>query len=142
MIEEDYVSYETAQLLKSKGFDELCYACYEYFKSGVTMYSGWLFEYKGEPVHNTNDRVKCPTLQMAMKWLREIYHIHTEICLYKTNKDDIEPKKSRKAPYYTFRVWDSVTGNNVDKRLTNNFIGDTYEQACEAAILYCLENLI
>ena len=92
MIEEDYVSYETAQLLKSKGFDELCYACYEYFRSGVTMYSGWLFEYKGEPVHNTNDRVKCPTLQMAMKWLREIYHIHTEICLYKTNKDDIEYK--------------------------------------------------
>ena len=39
-------------------------------------------------------------------------------------------------------VWDSVTGNNIDKRLTNDFIGDTYEEACEAALKYVLEKLI
>ena len=77
-----------------------------------------------------------------MKWLREVHRIHIEICLYKTSEDDIEPMKSRKTPYYTFGVWDSVTGYNVDERLINDFIGDTYEQACEAAIKYCLENLI
>ena len=88
------------------------------------------------------DYMAAPTQQIVMKWLREVHYIHTEICLYKTNKDDIEPKKSRKAPYYTFGVWDTVTGNNVDKRLTNDFIGDSYEEACEAAIKYCLEHLI
>ena len=77
-----------------------------------------------------------------MKWLREVHHIHTEICLYKTSENDVEPKKNRKAPYYTFGVWDSVTGNNIDKRLTNDFIGDTYEEACEAALKYILEKLI
>ena len=28
MITEDYVSFETAKLLKEKGFDELCYQKY------------------------------------------------------------------------------------------------------------------
>ena len=34
MIEEEYVRFETAKLLKEKGFDEICYASYEYFESG------------------------------------------------------------------------------------------------------------
>lgn len=128
MITEDYVSYETAQLLKSKGFDELCYACYEYFRSGVTMYSGWLFEYKGEPVHNTNDRVKCPTLQMSMKWLREAHNLYINIFVTWKNK----------IPHYQW---------SIDNLITQDTIYETpclekYEQACEAAILYCLENLI
>ncbi len=29
MITEDYVSFETAKLLKEKGFDELCYQKYD-----------------------------------------------------------------------------------------------------------------
>lgn len=132
MITEDYVNFETAKLLKEKRFDIPCDYAYNN-KAGH-------FE-----VDRSNfDEVYCfrPSLAMAMKWLREVHHIYIEICLYKTNKDDIEPKKSRKSPYYTFGVWDTITGNNVDKRLTNDFIGDTYEQACEAAIKYCLENLI
>lgn len=127
-ITEDYVSFETALLLKKKGFEQV--GCQKQYNTQGDLCVGYCYG----PV--------APTLQMAMKWLREVHNIYTEICLYKTNKDDIEPKKSRKAPYYTFSIWDTVTGNNVDKRFTNDFIGDTYEQACEAAIKYCLENLI
>ena len=75
MLKEDYCSYEVAKLLKEKGFDETCYACYEYFSSSVTMYSGWPFEYKGEVVNNSKDRIKCPTHQMAMKWLRNVHNV-------------------------------------------------------------------
>ena len=135
-IKEDYVSFEVAKLLKEKGFP-----------LPSTNFEDWVFCMYDE---NGDIQWGCyhpdyyarVTLQMAMKWLREVHHIHTEICLYKTSENDVEPKKSRKDPYYTFGIWDSVTGNSVDKRLTNDFIGDTYEQACETAIKYCLENLI
>jgi len=128
MITEDYVSYDTAQLLKNKGFDELCYACYEYFESGVTLFKGWPFEYKGEPVHNTNNRVKCPTLQMAMKWLRETHN-----CVINVNYID----------FLEFgEVWSYTI---IDKSTFAEYYKDTensYELAAEAAIKYCLENLI
>ena len=129
MITEDYVSYETSQLLKSKGFDELCYACYEYFKSGVTMYSGWLFEYKGEPVHNTNDRVKCPTLQMAMKWLRNEKNIHIKVHC-SGNRNYLVYAQSLVTAFPDFCIESATCSFNSS------------EEACEAAIKYCLENLI
>ena len=140
MITEDYVSFEIAKLLKEKGFDESCSFVVNTISKNVMPVS-W-------PTTNSDiedekaSLIALPTLQMVMKWLREVHNIHTEICLYKTSEDDIEPKKSRKAPYYTFGVWDTITGDNVDKRLINDFIGNTYEQAVEAAINYCLENLI
>lgn len=66
-ITEDYVSFETAKLLKEKGFDEICYLGYD--RNGEYV-----------PTNNrTNSQIIqpdfcficCPTLQMAMKWLRE-----------------------------------------------------------------------
>ena len=135
MIHEDYVSFEVAKLLKEKGFDEPCIALYE----EKVLHINTLCDYYNSEL---SSYVCAPTHQMAMKWLREVHHIHIEICLYKTSEDDIEPKKSRKTPYYTFGVWDSITGYNVDKRLINDFIGDTYEQTCEVALKYSLENLI
>ena len=141
-ITEDYCGFETAKLLKEKGFHEKVNHVYHYYTS-APFYRRHLRDFNGEDYKNLrHEHYSAPTLQMAMKWLREVHHIHIEICLYKTNEDDIEPKKDIKAPYYTFGVWDSVTGYNVDERLINDFIGDTYEQACEAAIKYCLENLI
>lgn len=128
MIGEDYVSYETAQLLKSKGFDELCYACYEYFSSGVTMYSGWPFEYKGEPVHNTNNRVKCPTLQMAMKWLRETHN-----CVINVNYIDF----LEHGEVWSYTIINKSTFAEYYKDTENS-----YKLACEEAIKYCLEKII
>ena len=152
MIEEVYVSLEVARLLREKRFDETCRAYWGGFIDKPLYLCecnrGKFFDYcrnswlKVNVCDDEQDYMAAPTQQMVMKWLRKVYHIHTEICLYKTNEGDIEPKKSRKAPYYTFGVWDTVTGNNVDKRLTNDFIGDSYEEACETAIKYCLEHLI
>lgn len=138
MITEDYVSYETAQLLKSKGFDELCYACYEYFRSGVTMYSGWPFEYKGEPVHNTNDRVKCPTLQMAIKWLREKYNVHIEIRITNHSLSELID-----IPKYYWVLFDASKVTWMGESTANKPIAfDTPEEAYANAIKYCLEKII
>lgn len=131
-IKEDYVSFETAKLLREKGFEGDCYACYEYFESGVTLYNGWTFEYKGNPVHNTNDRIKCPTLQITMKWLREIYK--TDICVCRELDEYGDCFDGYIAVVYSNKVY-RVTIRDVEKDLS-------FEEAAEAAIKYCLTNLI
>lgn len=128
MITEDYVSYRVARLLKEKGFDELCYACYEYFKSNMTMYSGWPFEYKGEPVHNTNDGVKCPTHQMAMKWLREVHKILIVVGIKKGDRGEYR--------YSIKSIRNDVLIGISDRSYIH------YEEATDAALEYCLANLI
>ena len=134
MIKEDYVSAKIARLLEKKGFDETCYACYEYFESGVTLYKGWMFEYKGIPVHNSSERIKCPTQQMVMKWLREVHKIFIEIGV----SIDLNGKY-----HYGFRLLNSTCKNILEpKDLVKMGFKDTYEEACEASIKYTLENLI
>ena len=67
MINEDYVSFEVAKLLKEKGFDWDCITYYVDYEPNDVKYS-MLFE------NNTTWEKRCcsaPTHQMAMKWLRE-----------------------------------------------------------------------
>ena len=118
MITEDYVSFETAKLLKEKGFDEGCSFVVNTISKGVMPVS-W-------PTTNSDieDEKAClialPTLQMAMKWLRE-----------KNIFIDIYHYNFRKAPF----VWLIFAYNKLTPRAEQ-----TYEQAAESAIKYILEN--
>ena len=107
MITEDYVSDETFKLLKEKGFDDSC--CRFVIESDETYYRG------------------APTLQMAMKWLREVHNI------------DIFPWKIGKG-IYSCAIFNSNTGQDLSSN--KDFPSEKYEEAAEAAIKYCLENLI
>lgn len=132
-MKEDYVSFEVAKLLKEKGFDadtehDMWYVV-EKFSTGCHWNS---CTYKVGDITREYDKKCCivmPTLQMAMKWLREVHHIHIEIHL--DSMDGIHP------------IYEALYSECVTIR-TNNFIdyGDTYEEAAEAAIKYCLTNLI
>jgi hypothetical protein len=113
MITEDYVSLETAKLLKEKGFDEECKVAY--FNKTLVDYTMFGF-CLGE------DLLYCPTLQMAMKWLRKIHNIDIWV----------EGHNRRYKGY----IHSEQRG---DEAL---FYEDSYEEACEKAIKYCLENLI
>lgn len=128
MITEDYCDFETARLLKEKGFNEKC--CRTYFHDGIISR---IFDDKDE-IYNENllpSVVAAPTLQMAMKWLREMYDIH------------VVPKKDFFNGSYTGMIYDGRRENVFDKDDYIALIGfDTYEQSCEKAIKYCLENLI
>ncbi len=122
MITEDYVSFETAKLLKEKGFDEPTTKSYytEDFENPM------IFSHDLLSCIQT-DEFLCPTLQMAMKWLREVHNIHITMAI-ENNGNYIG---------YLYRT----TGANIqgwDKRLSKT----SYEEACEAAIKYCLEKLI
>ena len=119
MITEDYVSFETAKLLKEKGFDYPILHYY-YDKDGDLVFSRNIGTDKNEFV--------APTLQMAMKWLRETFEIHCQI----------------DCPIVTFNWRYGIRDLNLNKWITLRNMGncETYEETCEAAIKYCLENLI
>lgn len=126
MITEDYVSFETAKLLKEKGFDEYCYGYYytpEYMSYGDT---------KQRNLELFPDSYSAPTLQMAMKWLREVHRIDIEVrthYLSRLKSDDVR--------YYSGKI---LKGN--EDVIYTIYAKDTYEEVCEAGIKYCLENLI
>ena len=119
MITEDYVSFETAKLLKEKGFDEPTDKQYNVAKE-VGDYN------ITDRSRNPERYIDAPTLQMAMKWLREV---HTII---------IEPHHQYRKEWYTIISSENPLGIGVYTTSTFN----TYEEACEEAIQYCLENLI
>lgn len=71
MITEDYVSFETTKLLRERGFEAETYA-------SIRVFAGHNCEVNGERITPEKDTI-IPTLQMAMKWLREEYKIHIQI---------------------------------------------------------------
>ena len=132
MTTEDYVSFETAKLLKEKGYCNISNTLYnkngEFIRYDVGLnnkgYSSILGEF-----------YECPTIQMAMKWLREIYKLEVR-STYDYDKDswwgNINPM---------FEETDE-NSDTYQKALGFDYQGKSYEEACEAAIKYCLENLI
>ena len=126
MITEDYVSFETAKLLKEKGFDMPLN--YFYNSDGRKCYAT---SYNWNQTAGDFQDYSCPTLQMAMKWLREEKDVQIEISIVGTDTWE-SPTKWK----YGFRC---QTKYVIDRR---NADFSSYEEACEAAIKYCLENLI
>lgn len=127
MITEDYVSFETAKLLKEKGFDENTPV--NYFvgddKPRGCVVGEMIYHKRGEEDAHL---IACPTLQMTMKWLRKNYNIH------------IEPRYFPMPNIYRYVIiHSSFTNKNID---SHPQYFNTYEQACESGIKYCLENLI
>lgn len=134
-ITEDYVSFGTAKLLKEKGFPQDPNIC----NTAYTL-SGKLSNNAKSFAHNTallnelgilsRTYSMAPTLQMAMKWLREKYYIYADPIKQGNYNDCSE--------YYTW----IVARMGIIHR--NPSVADklSYEEAAEAALKYSLENLI
>lgn len=130
MIEEDYVSAEVARLLKEKGFNQpllTFYVCVDNNYSNEVD----VMVFTDDTIENNSDLyVLAPTLQMAMKWLREIHNLNIEI-------DTIGRKDKNTLS------WRSTVYNlNNQYECYYNETCESYEQACDEAIKYCLETLI
>ena len=123
MITEDYVSFEVAKLLKDKGFDEGCRA--HYGGDGSFSYEKYEVEASGCEMHNA---ILAPTLQMTMKWLREMYNIYIVIT------------PSMFWGKYNVSIYKK--GNIYPYGFDGDSLISSYEKAVENAIKYCLENLI
>jgi len=129
MITEDYVSFETAKLLKEKEFNEACYAYYDGGHRHLLKFAqNGLYNNAGV-VANKGICV-APTHQMAMKWLRENYEIF------------IQPNIVFLYPIRYFATIFCYGDNLKTQQDVETERFDTHEESCEAAIKYCLENLI
>lgn len=148
MITEDYVSFETAKLLKEKGFSGKCYKVWVYYTSSTPMLWSAPTFVEGETIvdresvesaertwntiygnsENKNYGYLAPTLQMAVKWLEEKYGVFCVIRRH-GNKDD----------GFTYS-WNCEGEMGLSVGNSGGF--KTAAGACEAAIKYCLENLI
>lgn len=133
MTTEDYVSFETAKLLKEKGFDGENRDWYntEGFIEEIGVDDG-IDSTAHEDIFN--NVIPAPTLQMAMKWLREK---HDQNVTVKAHNNIAR----RKTIYY-------AEVQNLSEPAEKGFcvngciFKDTYEEAVEYTIKYCLENLI
>ena len=134
MITEDYVSFEIAKLLKEKGF---------------TANIHGMYDHDGKFCESTFTDVEpyyccyAPTLQMAMKWLRDVHKLGVFPTTYYRHlgKDnDIHDYGSTIVNLNTFEIIGDETPPINGSTYT--FEADTYEETAEKAIKYCLENLI
>jgi hypothetical protein len=122
-ITEDYVSFEIAKLLKEKGFDQNCAT---YYLDGQVLH-----HYYCEVIPKGKQIYAAPTQAMAMKWLRRVHNI---VIVIEPHKYDYINEKNSS---YVASLWQ---GDNYYEYITSKNY-PTYEEACEAAIKYCLEHL-
>lgn len=123
MITEDYISFETAKLLKEKGFTD----------TGTFGYDDF-----GRYIYMIDHPILSPTyfaftLQTVMKWLRRKHKLCVEV--------------HRTSCGYIGCVVETPSGTDLAVLKHNGDDIDsgqytTWEKACEASIKYCLENLI
>ena len=126
MIQEAYVSFEVARLLDEKGYKEP-FTDYLYDEKGQRV--GYVIPSKSYP---------CPTHQMAMAWLREKHNIHISVTIgCDADKDSVD------CIFYWAGIakFNNVSGIDYidpfdDKEFSSN------EEAVEAALKYCLEEVI
>ena len=126
MITEDYVSFETAKLMHDKGFNL------------AEFHGRWAIDYDNVPNTDEEDldgkiivaewQYPLITIQMAMKWLREKHNL------------GVFPSWSQVFGLYGCRMYYLKKGSQEFYSVGVRY--NTYEEACEAAIKYCLENLI
>ena len=126
MIEESYVSFDTAKMLKEAGFDVPCTSQYTEGKSIWNV---------GYPDNFNQDEFgySRPTQALAARWLRDKHKLHVSVSiagLFDGLRDLI---------YWAFSVM------NVNTALFEYIDGnryDTYEEAMEAGLQSVLKQII
>ena len=154
MVEEDYVSFEVAKLLKEKGFKEWCRQCYgldvrhngepidfdeecelkDAGRENEIEYvdGGRMYDY-GCGNFNPGSLYAAPSLYAAMKWLREVHKLFIFISPWIMLEDNIQ---------YYFEIREIKTSDFETLYDYTSKELNSFEKVAETAIKYCLENLI
>jgi len=125
-ITEDYVSFETAKLLREKGFDEKTLS---YYEDGILYHGDW-FEWNRSPL----GQIAAPSQAMAMKWLREVHGLHISL----------EPCYDYDSMHVVFLAFvQNIADVHEFMDGRKNVVSYPNAEKCyELAIKYCLENVI
>lgn len=140
MSEEAYVSFETAKLLKEKGFNGHCHVVHinnhNSIIGKVISNSELITTHEYKFCKDQENCITIPTQQMACRWLREVHKIHI-------TAEPLEMFKQERIVYepiiYLLNDFDDFALEYKTVRLKEC---DTNEDAVEAALEYCLTNLI
>ena len=142
-MKDEIVSFETAILLKEKGFNEPCSYYYEddeLYKLCYYQGNGTGFVRNSSPI---NDRLSCeemqctaPTQSLAQKWLRETRNI-----TFNAN-----PHSNDGKIIYVVTIKVISSNKYIDFNVmmdTSNkaTMFDTYEDAIESGLKYCLKSI-
>lgn len=126
MVEESYVSFETAKLLKEAGFDVPCRGVYVTDRTGYYEFREYdNKQTKDDLCWNTEDGFQyeylAPTQALAARWLREVHKIH------------VVADFNNKGWYYL--IYDITNEERLD-------IADSYEMSHEQALEAGLQEAI
>lgn len=130
MIEERYVSFDTAKMLKEAGFDVPCRSYYE-LEDGEVVRKDCIRPYD----HNGFGDTICsrPTQALAARWLRNKHILHVNVSIVGLF-DGL-----RDLTYWAFSIM------NVNTALFEHIDGNrynTYEEAMEAGLQHVLKIII
>lgn len=128
MITEQYVSFETAKMLKEVGFREPCIS--HYSNSGEVWQSSFPVDYNDDKSCRACSR---PTQALAARWLREVHKIH--VYAIQTNLPYTEPQTTKWEWGY---VIDNIDDPNSNVATCEMYFA-SYEAAFEAGIAKCFE---
>lgn len=129
-MEEAYCSLEVSKLLKENGFNEEIYTYYIPFEDGDVSFIVSSNKTNYNALNDYPWIISAPTHQMAEAWLREKHDLHIIAYPYKAGNE-------RKWCCQVYKTY-NLLGY---EKYTNETL-DTYPGAVEAALKYCLENLI
>ena len=142
-MEDEIVSFETAMLLKEKGFNEPCSYYYEddeLYKLGYYHGDGTGLVCNNSPI---NEKIYCeemqctaPTQSLAQKWLRETHHITFNANPHSNDGEIIYVvtiKVISSNKYIDFNVMMDTSNKAI--------MFKTYEDAIEAGLKYCLKSI-
>ena len=142
-MEDEIVSFETAMLLKEKGFNEPCSYYYEnndLYKLGYYHGEGTGFVRNNSPIDGRFlcEEMQCtaPTQSLAQKWLREIHHITFNANPHSDNHEIIY--------VVTIKVISNkkhVDFNVMMTTLNKAIMFKTYEDAIEVGLKYYLKSI-
>ena len=119
MIEESYVSFETARLLKEAGFDIPCNSNYMGNKFGWN-------ELQRANFNASETTYSRPTQALAARWLREVHHY--AVCVWYSAEHE-----------KWFHAHGDLDNMMFDEEYSiSDFIYDSYEQALEAGLQFAL----
>ena len=124
MIEEQFVSFDTAKMLKETGFEEMVNSCFMYDDNAdeyeYEFVSGYAIVKKAlrDNYNGYENTISRPTQALAERWLREVYNV----AIYSLYDDDMEQ---------WFYVVDAFTKNPVINGFQSGSEYDDYESAFE-----------
>ena len=113
-IEESYVGFNTARMLKEAGFDAPCLCCY--------TSDGEKEETRVPLNHNFGLDYSRPTQALAARWLREVHHY--AVCVWYSAEHE--------KWFYAHGNLDNMMFD--EEYSISDFIYDSYEQALEAGL--------